>query len=261
MAAQLPAIQLTEVTRDFDLGQGGKITALEGVNLVIALGQVVGLLGKSGSGKTTLMKLIAGLEPVTRGTVSIFGESLASMEARLHPQVQYVSLRTIELDPHRTVLENLLMHRPTEEAGEQALAFHPEELLAALSLNQVQPRLPGSLPGGLQDRVALACALASGASILLVDDLPGFDPETVSGLRGWLYDQPRRLGQVILFASRNREALLPFCDRVVALRQGRVVFDDLIEKAKHQPDARVYRIRLRGRLDPAWSAWFSELPL
>jgi polar amino acid transport system ATP-binding protein len=171
----------------------GRLTVLDGVDLVVKRGQVVVIIGPSGSGKTTLLRCINHLEKIDSGRILIEGELLGYREvngrlvedkeatiAHIRSQIGFVFQR-FNLFPHMTALENVIeapihvLHQPRAEVTERAL-----ELLRKVGLSEKAHVFPHKLSGGQQQRVAIARALAMNPKLMLFDEATSaLDPELV----------------------------------------------------------------------------------
>ncbi len=175
-----PLVELSGVRKSF-----GLVEVLKGIELRVAEGEAVCIIGPSGSGKSTVLRCINGLLPIDAGTVRVGGHQVHALRSEramlpLRRQVAMV-FQQYNLFPHRTVLQNVTMapvqvlrQRPAE-VRERALA-----LLAKVRLSGKEGAYPGELSGGQQQRVAIARALAMQPRVILFDEVTAaLDPETV----------------------------------------------------------------------------------
>jgi ABC-type proline/glycine betaine transport systems, ATPase components len=222
--SEADAIALESVSKSFD---GGRTYATHDIDLRIAHGSFVALVGASGSGKTTLLKCINRLIEPDRGVVRIHGEPVNDRPAHaLRRQIGYV-FQGIGLFPHLSVAENIgltprLLGSPAEE-----IASRVAELLALVELPEdYGARMPDALSGGQRQRVGIARALAARPGILLMDEPFGaLDPIT----RDTLGNECRRLHDAlglttVLVTHDVFEAVL-LADRIVMLEGGRIIAD------------------------------------
>jgi len=160
-----PFGKFTSIGKRFDLGGGESLSAIEDVSLDLEKGKLISLLGPSGCGKTTFLRIVAGLENATSGTVEIEGEAISGP----HPDFAFV-FQQPNLMPWRTVIKNVLF--PLEIRGEldQAGRDRALELLDLVGLSGFEARYPSELSGGMQQRVALCRALVHDAKLLLMDE-------------------------------------------------------------------------------------------
>src|SRR6188472_2684038 len=143
-----PAIRLTGLTKDF-----GTVTAVDDVDLEIAAGEFFSMLGPSGSGKTTVLRLIAGFEQPTSGTIELFGEDVTK-RAPFDRDVNTV-FQDYALFPHMSVLDNVAYGLRVRGIGRKERNARALRALASVRLEQMAARKPSQLSGGQRQRVAL----------------------------------------------------------------------------------------------------------
>ena len=210
--------------RDLDKTFGVSPT-LQGINLDIASGELLGLLGPSGSGKTTLLRTIAGLETPTKGEI-FFGEDRASEKSVQDRRVGFV-FQSYALFKHMTVADNIaygLRIRPRRERPSSAdIKKRVEDLLEMMQLSGYGKRFPSQLSGGQRQRVALARALAVEPRVLLLDEPFGaLDAQVRKDLRSWLRDIHEKTGHTTVFVTHDQDEALELSDRVAILSKGRI---------------------------------------
>jgi putative ABC transport system ATP-binding protein len=220
-----PIIQVRDLCKTFHIGDVD-VHALQGVNLDVARGEFLAIVGTSGSGKSTLFNILGGLTPPTSGIVQINGKALASMtdadrnELRKHT-VGFV-FQKYNLLPTLTAEQNIQIVR--DIAGKPT-AFD-DKFLGVLDMLGIAKRLhhkPRALSGGEQQRVAIARAIVNGPAILLADEPTGnLDSKNSGIVLALLRDLNKRLGQTILMITHNPEAAA-FADRTVNMRDGKIV--------------------------------------
>ncbi len=208
--------------------QGGR-AVLSGVDLSIAEGETVAVVGPSGGGKTTLLRCLNGLEPFDEGRIRIAGfelvpgRSIAARElARLRTSVGIV-FQELHLFPHLTLLDNVTLgprvvrREPPARAAERG-----RDLLARVGLGDRLSAFPHELSGGQKQRVAIARALAQEPSVLLLDEpTSALDPRTASGVAETITELTRGRVTVVL-VTHHLELARTMADRVVSLAQGRI---------------------------------------
>jgi ABC-type lipoprotein export system ATPase subunit len=195
---------------------------LDGADLDVAAGELVAVLGRSGSGKSTLLHLIGGMERADAGSVEVAGVRLEEQDERgltafRRDQVGFV-FQFFHLIPELTGEENVLM--PARLTGADSIE-RGRELLARLDLNEAAGRLPHTLSGGEQQRIAIARALVNGARVVLADEPTGnLDAETghqvLRLLRGLAAGE-----RAVLLVTHDSEAAA-IADRVLVLEDGRL---------------------------------------
>jgi sulfate/thiosulfate transport system ATP-binding protein len=203
---------------------GGE-AVLSGVNLEVADGEFLALLGPSGAGKTTLLRLIAGLDRPVAGSVLIDGNDVCTLSAR-DRRIGFV-FQNYALFRHMTVARNIafgLTVKPRRECLSRAqIASRVEELLDLMQLSGLSDRFPAQLSGGQRQRVALARALAIDPKVLLLDEPFGaLDAKVRGELRDWLRGLQRRLGLTTIFVTHDQHEAFQLADRVAILNAGRI---------------------------------------
>ena len=202
--------------------QAGAVNILRGVDLRVAAGEVVAVMGPSGAGKTTLLMLLAGLERADSGVVRVAGRDLTvlgedALAAFRRDNVGIV-FQGFHLVPAMTALENAAL--PLELAGRRDAFDRAEAALTAVGLAGRLDHYPAQLSGGEQQRVALARALAPGPRLLLADEPTGnLDGETGERVMERLFSLSA--GTTLVLVTHDA-GLAGRCGRVVRLRDGRV---------------------------------------
>ena len=201
----------------------GETRAVDGVDLSIAAGSFVALVGASGSGKSTLLKTINRLIEPTAGRVLLDGQDVAAGPApALRRRIGYV-FQSIGLFPHMTVAENI-------GVGPRIAGAPPADVARLLDLvalpQAVATRMPDALSGGQRQRVAIARALAPGAKLLLLDEAFGaLDPVTRDALGTEIRALHDRLGLTTILVTHDMAEALLLADRVLVMQAGRIVAD------------------------------------
>lgn len=219
----LPAVALRGV--DLSLGRGAaRVHILRGLDLTIAKGEAVGIVGASGSGKSTLLMIMAGLERPDKGEVAIDGERLGAMSedalARFRGQRIGIVFQSFHLIPTMTALENVAA--PLELAGAADAMPRAKAELQLVGLAARADHYPAQLSGGEQQRVALARALSVRPSLLIADEPTGnLDEATGRAIMDLMFDLPRRRGATLVLVTHDT-ALAARCGRVIRMRSGRI---------------------------------------
>jgi len=217
------------VTRDLERSfiQGDvTIDVLRGVNLTVAPGEIVALLGPSGSGKSTLLQAVGLLEGGFKGSIRLNGEEAAALDddgrTRLRRDLLGFVYQFHHLLPEFNALENVIL--PQLVSGAEPAAAHERatELLGTLGLSQRLDQRPSKLSGGEQQRVAVARALANKPPLVLADEPTGnLDEHTADTVFAEFLNLVRGQGTAALVATHN-ERLAARMDRVVRLHEGRL---------------------------------------
>jgi ABC-2 type transport system ATP-binding protein len=166
-----PVIETSGLSRSFK-----KTLAVDGLDLVIAPGELFGLIGPDGAGKTTTLRLLAGLLNISAGTATVLGRDLGSQAEDIKPHVGYMA-QQFSLYAELSVQENLRLFAELFDVPSGELAGRAERLLAFAGLTEFKARRAAHLSGGMQKKLALACTLVHQPELLLLDEpTTGVDP-------------------------------------------------------------------------------------
>jgi len=218
-----PVIRLTSLTRGFDQA-GQRIEVLRGVNLAVAAGEIVALLGPSGSGKSTLLQAVGLLEGGFGGRIEIAGADASALSGDQRTALRRERIGFVYQFHHLladfSALENVILPQLVAGTPWPAAAERGGELLEALGLGERLDHRPSQLSGGEQQRVAVARALANRPVLVLADEPTGnLDEATAGKVLAQFLDLVRGTSSAALVATHN-ERLAARMDRVVRLHEG-----------------------------------------
>lgn len=197
----------------------GAVTALDGVSIAVARGEILCLLGPSGSGKSTLLRLVAGIERPQSGCIVIDGVTVAGPDAFAEPEARRVGLvfQDYALFPHLTVSANVAFGARGRPAAVAAL-------LARLGLERLAGSYPHMLSGGERQRVALARALVPEPRVLLMDEpFSSLDSRLRDDVRRHTLELLREQGTTTIIVTHDPDEALRIADRIALLEAGRLV--------------------------------------
>ena len=220
-----PVLEVSALSRTFHQADVA-IHVLRQVDLAIAPGEIVALLGPSGSGKSTLLQAVGLLEGGFEGSIRIAGEEVAKLDAAGRTRVRRDRMGFVyqfhHLLPDFTAAENVILPQLIHGAGTSDTKGRAEALLSALGLAQRLSHRPSQLSGGEQQRVAVARALANRPALVLADEPTGnLDETTADVVLAEFLRLVRQEGSAALVATHN-ERLAARMDRVVRLHDGRL---------------------------------------
>jgi putative spermidine/putrescine transport system ATP-binding protein len=207
---------LTNVRKEF-----GDVAAVEDFNLAAARGEFVSFLGPSGCGKTTTLRMIAGFEQPTAGTIVLGGTDITYRP----PNRRNVGMvfQSYALFPNMTVADNIGFGLKVRGRPRDQIAKRVAELLSLIHLPDRGGRYPWQLSGGQQQRIALARALAIEPEVLLLDEpLSALDAKIRVALRHEIRAIQRQLGITTVYVTHDQEEALSLSDRVVVMSDGRI---------------------------------------
>jgi putative spermidine/putrescine transport system ATP-binding protein len=223
------AIELTGLRKSF-----GAVEAVAGIDLEIADGEFFSMLGPSGSGKTTVLRMIAGFELPTAGTVALSGRDVT----RLAPFERDVNtvFQDYALFPHMTVLENVEYGLKVRKVGRKDRRARAVDALASVRLEGFESRKPSEMSGGQRQRVALARALVNRPKVLLLDEpLGALDLKLREQMQVELKQIQRDVGITFVFVTHDQDEALTMSDRVAVFDAGRIAQVGTPEQVYEQP--------------------------
>jgi putative ABC transport system ATP-binding protein len=202
----------------------GEVNILRGIDLAVAAGETVSVVGPSGSGKSTMMMVIAGLERPSSGRIQVAGTDLDRLDedglALFRRKSVGIVFQNFHLIPTMTALENVAV--PLELAGDRDAFGKAARELESVGLGHRLTHYPGQLSGGEQQRVALARAFAVEPRLLLADEPTGnLDGETGQRVIDLMFELRARRGTTLLLITHD-PALAQRCGRTVHLHDGRI---------------------------------------
>jgi len=217
-----PAIRASGLTLTL-----GQTEILKGLDLDVAAGETLALLGPSGSGKSSLMALLTGLERASGGTLNVAGADFSALDedalARARRGRIGIVLQAFHLLPTMTARENVAT--PLELAGEGDAQARAADELAAVGLTHRLDHYPAQLSGGEQQRVAIARALAPRPPLLFADEPTGnLDAATGASIIDLLFERRAATGATLVIITHDPD-LARRCARIVTLGDGRIVSD------------------------------------
>jgi len=214
----LPAIQLSGVTKDFHAGSE-VISAVREMDLQIRQGEFFSMLGPSGCGKTTTMRMIAGFEEPTTGTVWLQGKDVTSDP----PNKRDVNMvfQSYALFPHMSVFENVAFGLRRRQVPKNEITTNVGEMLEIVDLSGRENRRPRELSGGQQQRVALARALVNHPKALLLDEpLGALDLKLRQAMQVELKRIQREVGITFVYVTHDQGEALTMSDRIAVMNDG-----------------------------------------
>jgi len=199
----------------------GTVTALDGLSLTLAPGELVALLGPSGCGKTTALRLLAGLEEADEGRVVIDGKDVTGLSANRR-NIGMV-FQAYSLFPHMVAWENVAFGLQMRRVGMAERKKRALDMLELVGLGRFANRYANQMSGGQQQRVALARALAIQPQVLLLDEpLSALDAKVRSRLRDEIRRVQLEVGITTLFVTHDQEEALAIADRVGVMQSGKL---------------------------------------
>jgi NitT/TauT family transport system ATP-binding protein len=248
-------LEYRNLTMRFADAAGRGLTAVAGVSLAVADGEVVSLIGPSGCGKSTLLNIGAGLYAPSEGAAFVDGEKVEGPNAH----VAFMLQKDLLL-PWRTVAENVMLGAEIQGQARPARRRRAHELLQGFQLAEFAGRYPHELSGGMRQRAALARTLAVDPSVLLLDEpFSAVDAQTRMVLQRDLARTLMRAGKTALLITHDLLEAVTLSDRVLVMsrRPGRIIDEMAIDlpqrddplARRREPGVNAYVARLMDRLD------------
>ncbi|HSJ53340.1 MAG TPA: ABC transporter ATP-binding protein [Anaerolineae bacterium] len=202
-------------------GGSGEVTAVDRVNIQIEKGELVTLLGPSGCGKTTTLRLIAGFEFPTQGTIQLDGKVINQEPP--HKRDMSMVFQSYAIFPHLSVFENTAYGLNVQRLPRAEIHRRVARALELVELTGLENRPPNQLSGGQQQRVALARALVMEPKVLLMDEpLSNLDAKLREQMRTEIRRIQKRLGITSVYVTHDQVEAMTLSDRVVVMNQGRI---------------------------------------
>jgi cell division transport system ATP-binding protein len=243
----VPVVEFRDVTKVYDGGSVG----LERATMRIGRGEFVFLVGPTGCGKSTCIRLLMKeLEP-TKGEVHIAGRSLGEIPRSRLPYLRRnigVVFQDYKLLPNRTVYDNVAYSLQVIGEPRQEIRRKVPDILRLVGLSTKLHNFPDELSGGEQQRVSIARAFVNHPPLVLADEPTGnLDPETSIGIMQLIY-RINRTGTTVIVATHDKEMVDKMRRRVVELKEGRIIRDELSGLYRPDESTTEFAIRLRGEM-------------
>lgn len=222
-------LELEDVTKRF-----GQITAVDQINLSVEQSEFLTLLGPSGCGKTTILRMIAGFEMPSEGTILLDGEDITYRAANKRPMGMV--FQSYALFPHLTAEQNIAFGMSIKREPKDVIKRRCTELLELVGLADKGRSYPHQLSGGQQQRIALARALAVEPKVLLLDEpLSALDAKVRISLRNEIRRIQQQLKMTAIYVTHDQEEALAISDRIAVMAKGRIEQLDQPEEIYSNP--------------------------
>ena len=210
-------IKISNLSKNFD-----EVTAVDDVSVNIVKGEFFSLLGPSGCGKTTLLRILAGFEYPSSGSVSIDGSDVTDIPANLRPT--NMVFQNYAIFPHINVRRNIEFGLRKEKISSQEMNDRVAESLKMVKLEGYEKRFSNQLSGGQRQRIALARALVKRPKVLLLDEpLGALDKKLREEMQIELRNLQRSVGITFVFVTHDQEEAMTMSDRVAVMNQGKIL--------------------------------------
>ncbi len=214
----------------------GRVPVIHGIDLEINHGEFVVFVGPSGCGKSTLLRMIAGLEPISGGEISIDGRVVNDMPPR-HRDIAMV-FQDYALYPHKSVFENMAFGLRLRKLPEAEITQRVNDAAALLRIEHLLARKPRELSGGQRQRVAIGRAIVRQPKVFLFDEpLSNLDAQLRNEMRTEIKRLHQRLGATIIYVTHDQVEAMTLADRIAVLQGGHKMQYDTPEAIYNRPAA------------------------
>ena len=241
-----PPIRVRGLRKSF-----GNQKVLDGIDLEVATGETVSVLGQSGTGKSVLLKILIGLQQPDSGSICIHGRDIAGLS---HKELNEIRKKIGFLFQNSALYDSLTVEEnvafPLEHLGEMTLVErkrHVRELLSTVGLKEGFDKLPSQISGGMQKRVGLARALALSPDILLFDEpTAGLDPITASEIDALMLKIQKERNVASIVVTHDLPSARAVSDRLAVMRKGKILVQGSFEDLQESKDKFVVQFLNRG---------------
>ncbi|MDA3956374.1 ABC transporter ATP-binding protein [Oceanispirochaeta sp.] len=214
----MAVLQLEDLAKRYNR----KVWGVRKMDLVVKDKEFIVFLGPSGCGKTTCMRMIAGLEETTRGSITLDGQNITD----LPPRDRHISMvfQNYAIWPHMTVFDNIGFSLKLKGLSKEEIKKRVEEVAAMVKIEEMLERFPGQMSGGQQQRVALARALAVKPKLFLMDEpLSNLDAKLRVTMRTELKAIHQKTGATSVFVTHDQSEAMSMADRIVIMKDGLII--------------------------------------
>lgn len=244
------AIEIEHLSKSYPKRNSSSIQAVADLNLTVPSGQVLGFLGANGAGKTTTIKMLCGLILPDTGQVKLNGYAVRQQRSAAMRQIGAVLEGTRNVYWRLSAWQNLLYFGRLKGAHGQTLRTRAEKLLHELELWARRHDAVREFSRGMQQKVAIACALIADPPIVLLDEPTlGLDVQAARTVKRWIRQLSSEQGKTVVLTTHQLDMAQELCDRVVIMRQGRLIADQPTAKLLGLFRQEYYQIRVMGEVD------------
>lgn len=221
-------IELKNVSKHFITKSLGKITAVNNFNLNIEKGECFSFLGPSGCGKTTTLRMIAGFEDLSEGSIKLGDKLVSSSDRKLYvpPEERGLGMvfQSFAVWPHMNIFENVAFPLRVKKLPKSEIIEKVKVALKHTSLSGMEEVYPGKLSGGQQQRIALARAIVTNPEIMLLDEpLSNLDPKLRETMRFEIKELQKKYDFTIIFVTHDQSEAMVLSDRMLVMDMGNIV--------------------------------------
>ena len=256
------AIEVVHLSKTYREQKDQVIHAVQDLNLVVPQGQVLGFLGANGAGKTTTIKMICGLITPTQGKIYVGGYDVTRQHSSAMRQIGVVLEGTRNIYWRLTPWQNLMYFGQVKQCWGKSLRLRAEQLLRELDLWDRRHDTIRTFSRGMQQKVAIACALIADPPIILLDEPTlGLDIQAARTVKEWITRLSREQGKTVVLTTHQLDMAQELCDRVAIMRKGVLLADQPLTELLHVFQQESYQICVKAPVTPEQLGRFSSLSL
>lgn len=243
----MDALNVKDLYKTYPKWRGESTKAVDGISFSVDKGEIVGFLGPNGAGKTTTIKCICGLVEPTAGDISIFGNDAVNNTRKAVRKTSAVLEGNRNIYWRLTTRENLEFFGGLHGRSRKEVRSQIKSLLERFDLKDKEDAPARKLSRGMQQKLALSCALVRGTDFLLLDEPTlGLDVKTSKEMREFVKELTSDGGKTILLSSHDMNVVEDVCERVIIMNQGKVLANDSVENLKDIFKINLYDFILEG---------------
>ena len=236
-------VVLNHVTKRFTTKTLGDIVAVDDFNLNVHEGECFSFLGPSGCGKSTTLRMIAGFEDLSEGSIELCGREVSSKEKNLYvpPEDRGLGMvfQSFAVWPHMNVFENVAFPLRIQKLNKTDIESRVKEAMKHTSLTGLENVYPSDLSGGQQQRIALARAIVTQPKVMLLDEpLSNLDPKLRETMRFEIKELQRKFNFTIIFVTHDQSEAMAISDRMMVCDMGKIMQIDTPENLYNKPNSR-----------------------
>ncbi|HRJ42671.1 MAG: ABC transporter ATP-binding protein [Caldilineaceae bacterium] len=251
------AIEIDGLSKIYTKRKSAPVVAVDDLSLSIPAGQIFGFLGSNGAGKTTTIKMACGLVLPTSGSVRLHGHDVQRQRGQAMRQIGAVLEGTRNVYWRLTAWQNLLYFGRIKGVSGNGLKDRAERLLRELELWERRNDPVRDFSRGMQQKVAIACALVADPPIVLLDEPTlGLDVQAGRTVKRWVEQLVRKEGKTVVLTTHQMDLAESLCDRVAIMSQGKLVTNRPTGELLGLFRQETYELRFRGKIDEAIVAGF-----
>src|SRR5690242_14307138 len=257
-----PAIEIEHLSKSYPKRNSTPVKAVDDLQLVVPAGQVIGFLGANGAGKTTTIKMLCGLITPDAGQVRLNGYAVAHERSAAMRQIGAVLEGTRNIYWRLSAWQNLLYFGRLKGAHGQMLQTRAEKLLHELELWERQHDAVREFSRGMQQKVAIACALIADPPIVLLDEPTlGLDLQAAHTVKEWIIKLAHEQGKTIVLTTHQLDMAQELCEQVAIMRKGCLLANSPLNELLHLFRTEHYQIRVKGHLTASQGKQFDTMEI